>query len=842
MGVVGSVVAAIVLDIPKAAKRLLLLLGKKLERLRFRLEPSDEGYDKVDLKAYVARVEFAEVEAAFRDTNKSVIVIWGIGGAGKSTFAGYCLSHMAEQGYQTIHSPFICKNGATTLDGLIITLTNHPTFGVHFSPLLQDSRPAQEKISSIVTALEETGRYVLLFDDYHEADNPELDNFILRVNQHGKNTKLLLTSRVKLELFNRAGFAMVHLQNLPLDRAKELLCLYNPRLHGESDATLERIWIKCHHGVPYALVIFAEMSKQESIASLLTTLPDFFERDEDWQRRLFDQLTDGEKNLTLLLSLIRKPLTSDSLSHLHKIYPKRKWSKVRDDLNNLMSRAIIYPLQDNTFVMHDLFRHFCVNQLKDGSLAQRRYRVLNRRVAQFYLLIPNSNETNWVIWQVEAWEHYFKAGEAEMGKQLDVRIRNISSLSPNEEGVNAVKSLIYGYRIFVEHTGRSYPRVAEAVASAAPQLFSVEGHGRSLFFKIADSPRWLVGLIDSGLFGEEDNDNLSALFHNDLYLLCRAFSSYVEAATISEREHLRFWFNHFARVRNFCRERGIQHLKAEEIKDWLRQIGPLVAPNITELGKLERNAYYEEQDGEFLLAARHSEHAANLATNTGLHNFAAGLRACAGRCYEQDGNLDKAVEMFAQAADFMTDNGKVSIRALQHYESANRLTLDHGNYTEKKTSLLAMIEQVRQSARATVVIVANTFDIDFADLLVGVLSPNIYCTFESPNKIKNLGQLALSYDAVIIVGGIGAHQTSSHLRQYFHDLPSLKNGLVFKRLLPIDSEPSIKSYCDFWRSEIDGRPVYVLAGARRSETCQAVVDFISHQEFQNLVHDTLQNR
>ena len=153
MGVLGSVVAAIVLDVPKTAKRLLLLLGKKLEGLRSKLKPSDEGYDKVELKAYVARVEFAEVEDAFRDTQKSVIVIWGIGGAGKSTFAGYCLLHMAEQGYQTIHSPFICKDGATTLDSLIVTLTNHPTFGVHFSPLLQDSRPAREKIGSLITIL-----------------------------------------------------------------------------------------------------------------------------------------------------------------------------------------------------------------------------------------------------------------------------------------------------------------------------------------------------------------------------------------------------------------------------------------------------------------------------------------------------------------------------------------------------------------------------------------------------------------------------------------------------------------------------------------------------------------
>jgi hypothetical protein len=192
--------------------------------------------------------------------------------------------------------------------------------------------------------------------------------------------------------------------------------------------------------------------------------------------------------------------------------------------------------------------------------------------------------------------------------------------------------------------------------------------------------------------------------------------------------------------------------------------------------------------------------------------------------------VSEAAEALTLAAGILTEEGRLSIKALEYYQAAAELSADWQD-TQRIDHLSAELATVWKERLATVALVANVHDQEFADLLVDPLArESVACRFEAPDCVSDLAKL-VSYDAIIVIGGIMASDTDYHLNQYFYEVPSLTHQLSFKT---IDAASARQSYCDFWLLEIGGKPVYVLAGAIREETCQAVLRFIQDPEFRRL--------
>jgi len=238
-----------------------------------------------------------------------------------------------------------------------------------------------------------------------------------------------------------------------------------------------------------------------------------------------------------------------------------------------------------------------------------------------------------------------------------------------------------------------------------------------------------------------------------------------------------------------------------------------------------------ETHGEFEASAQISEEWAKRAEAEGHRELAAALLVRAGRCWEQEGNMRGAAGDLVRAADLLTRRDRLSARAAEHYGAALKLepALQQAEAVRRRMhDLSERLAQVKRSARAAVALLTNEYDADFADVLCAPLADRgIACSFRDPEDVDDLARL-VAPDAIALVGGIGAHGTGRHVRQYFYDVHSCREATTFGS---IELTRGRRPYCDYWRGQVGSRPAYVLAGDTRVTTGQAVLDFIDSDEF-----------
>ena len=89
----------------------------------------------------------------------------------------------------------------------------------------------------------------------------------------------------------------------------------------------------------------------------------------------------------------------------------------------------------------------------------------------------------------------------------------------------------------------------------------------------------------------------------------------------------------------------------------------------------------------------------------------------------------------------------------------------------------------------------------------------------------------------MIVGGIRARSTGILLSAHFSTVESKKDGFTFAEL-----ELGTQSYSDIWQTQLeDRRPVIILGGGNRVDTCRAVVEFAEegNEVFKEFVSEML---
>lgn len=286
------------------------------------------------------------------------------------------------------------------------------------------------------------------------------------------------------------------------------------------------------------------------------------------------------------------------------------------------------------------------------------------------------------------------------------------------------------------------------------------------------------------------------------------------------------WFNCIVRIASYLDQQG--HPQGQAL---LRELGRWPEDRwrhlLGEMWAMEWRALYLEMVQDFVAAARASEQLALRVENrvqreSNLRPFSAALYARAAQCFNLGGEARQSAKLYTKAANLLTYGCRISVRALEYYQTALRLwpespTRGHNQLEQKRLSLALTPPDHKH---CVIALVANCFDADLADTLVHpMVQKRVVCKLILSDEIDDLSRLS-AYDAVIIVGGIKARDTDYHVYRYFYDVPSVDKGLSFK-LLDIDA----CHYCDRWYIELDDQPMYVLAGLSREDTYNSVINF-----------------
>lgn len=304
------------------------------------------------------------------------------------------------------------------------------------------------------------------------------------------------------------------------------------------------------------------------------------------------------------------------------------------------------------------------------------------------------------------------------------------------------------------------------------------------------------------------------------------------------------WFSYLVRksVDLGYHKQTIRSLERDDLMRSLERVWLQLGDREDKLWALEWRAYYLEVLQKYQAAATVAEQVVALAGRRDVPPpFIAAQLARAAYCLGRAGNRRRAADLLVRAADLMTNENRISCRALAHYQDAlsqDAALMSRDRIVKSIERLQCALEAATQGCHSLIALVCNQFDMDFADALVyPLVLRGVACHFISSSEVKDLIDLQATYRACIVVGGIKALATDRHLHTYFYAVPSLVDQLTFR-----DLDIKGQHYCDFWYSEIGDMPTYVLGGHGRAETFQAIRKFCDGQEIDKLVSLVLNKR
>lgn len=800
------------------------------------------------------RKESGWLKAAFTDANVRCVWIVGPGGIGKSTLMARFCSDIANGELR-----FLDRPGTMGIDGMVVenrTEAELPMVERLFSDVArmlggdrgerlldwwQDpSFSLADKTTRLLHELRD-GWYLLVLDNFEDElardgtiGTAEMREFleICLGTTHG--LRVLITSRHYPRLDHRVVDA-VHF--VPLDALGEaeavalLRALDADGQQGIGDApetVLADAARRCAC-VPFALKKIHGIlvgHRRMSLERLLSDETLFGERVvEKLIEYQYRDIREDERRVLEALSIYTRPVPAEAISHV--LRPHLPDLDVEGCLDSLVQQNLVpYQRQPDSFGLHALDRQYAYSRIpEEGSDYTRS--ALHAGAASYFLQCARHDPGRDIEWMSAAWEHRFRGGEDDSHREL-AREAEALAAGPSEPGgrARAAKGVLCGYRALLEHTGKSDHGIVRAIAEVISGAFQSEAEQDALMLSVGETITRLYWLTRTS--GDH-------FLFRDLRALCSACS---EVSVRHGRQHDAWlWFAYTVRAALLLRERGhpLQPREISGLVSWVEGVSERDPDRI--LGR-ETKALYLEMLGQFLPAAEASEDAARQAEQHGNRYLAASLFVRGAECYRAAGESGHAAEALIKAASLMAHHSRASVRALAHYEEAARLhpcASVRARLEPAIAELRSRLQQLERKCLAIAAVVSNPYDLDFGDALVAPLAERgIGCRFEDSKSIRDLAELSSS-GGIIVLGSIWARDTDRHLRHYFYDIPSLNEGLTFR------SEDTHRAgtrrqgpthFCDFWFREIADTPVYVLAGARRELTCQAVLRFIDSEHFE----------
>ena len=294
-------------------------------------------------------------------TQKSVVLIKGIAGIGKTTLGLKFRDILEEKGYHTLW--YQCDS--ESYEGFLICLSDYlKNRGSRTFMSLKDQRiSGQERLK---TAVQELCIYptVLFLDNFQVVDDSDFRIF----KDHLKNSTLVVMSRVQ------PAFFMESYESLPsLDRDSSINLLRELEVK-ESPEILEKIYEKTQ-GHPWSLVQFAGLARVLPAKELLDELPNFGEKQEDYiNEECWRHLNRNERDFLMRASVFRKPLTFDALEVCSK-------EGTPSDIVLSLAQRFYLVKREEYYYIHDIMRDFSFSKLQEDA---RLYIEAQRKAADYY--------------------------------------------------------------------------------------------------------------------------------------------------------------------------------------------------------------------------------------------------------------------------------------------------------------------------------------------------------------------------------------------------------------------------------------------------------------------------
>jgi predicted ATPase/transcriptional regulator with XRE-family HTH domain len=306
--------------------------------------------------------EIKQIADLLRNPNCRCISIVGVGGIGKTRLAVQCLSAISDSAFQ--HSVFVDLSEATIIEqaarmiavavGIIIT-------------------PFTTVVSQILHAL--TSRNMLLVLDNFEQLLPEGVGFLSAVLEHSPRTKMIITSRERLQI---RGEWSIRLQGLgmtdtsPPTDAQELFINTAQRINDQFLSTeTEMIHAICRllQGIPLAIEMAATWTNVHTCAEILNGVTnnalDLTSRYQDIDKRhkslqtIFEttwkRLSLHEQEALMRLAVFRGGFTL--------VAAQKVASADKTTLAFLQEKMLIHPLSEGRLVLHEMIRQLALQKL-----------------------------------------------------------------------------------------------------------------------------------------------------------------------------------------------------------------------------------------------------------------------------------------------------------------------------------------------------------------------------------------------------------------------------------------------------------------------------------------------
>ncbi|MCU0851855.1 MAG: tetratricopeptide repeat protein [Thermoplasmata archaeon] len=317
---------------------------------------------------------------ALEGSDVSAVLVWGMPGIGKSTFASKAFDELSgkrsmfwysfrewdtEGSFLLALSEFLSACGRTAL-----------------SSRSKGNASASEIYQTMVSDLAGQ-RFVMFLDDVHKLDRQQSTvlPMLLEAVKTSKGCKAVLLSRTVPHFFSRTMPGNFGIELTGLDRdsawrmAQTLAASDTGRVVDQS------------HGHPLLINLMARGAQGQAKGDVV----DFIERE------VYSHLPEVEKNLLELLSIFRHPIRVDAVQDIdYKI------------VAGLRQKALVLEQQDGIWT-HDLLRDFF-----SSHMSQTRKTALHKTAAAY------CESHSGVEWQLEMLYHSVEAGDFERARKAAV--------------------------------------------------------------------------------------------------------------------------------------------------------------------------------------------------------------------------------------------------------------------------------------------------------------------------------------------------------------------------------------------------------------------------------------
>ena len=299
-----------------------------------------------DTSGFLNREEELRALADAMQRGKSVVVIEGVPGAGKTALAAALCRQVPRR--RPVRWVFCAEQERLTLGQVLEALAYDPDLPVDDRlRAFSDRDNAGQAVNAAIRYLARH-RLVLVLDAYHTVTDAGLRSLVASAQRSTLRSTLVLTTRQRHPEVERLPLTST-LQVPGLSRAVARQFLLNSGVSAE-DELLDLIWTKAGNGIPQAMRCLVGHTRNRDIPSTLRALPDYTPDLSSWISGLLELLEPAELDLAKAIAFAYGPAGRDLLA---AVTPEP--ATLDAALDGLLAKLVVFTVDDG-IRLHDLYR------------------------------------------------------------------------------------------------------------------------------------------------------------------------------------------------------------------------------------------------------------------------------------------------------------------------------------------------------------------------------------------------------------------------------------------------------------------------------------------------------